>query len=226
VRLQLRHERGSDGAVDGDDLSDVHELLRLELERPDPSWPFLDHCARAVVPRLVGMLRDEAERLATRLHEVAQGQGRRPCRRSHSCSLRGHVCRATKPGRSRPCGWHCRLTAETGSVQIYAEVGAPLAPLLVAALVSGPRPQLAEHVRHVLRVLDGPPPASRPAGRRSSERERDIMLVLAAHASTKAVARALGLAPETVKHHLKRIYAKLGVHTREEALARVARLGG
>jgi LuxR family maltose regulon positive regulatory protein len=59
-----------------------------------------------------------------------------------------------------------------------------------------------------------------------SQRERDIMLVLAAHASTKAVARALGLAPETVKHHLKRIYGKLGVHTREEALARVARPGG
>jgi LuxR family maltose regulon positive regulatory protein len=48
----------------------------------------------------------------------------------------------------------------------------------------------------------------------------------AAHASTKAAARALGLRPETVKHHLKRIYGKLGVHTREEALAQIARLSG
>jgi LuxR family maltose regulon positive regulatory protein len=118
------------------------------------------------------------------------------------------------------------MTASTGSVQLYAEFGAPLAPLVMAALGERPTPQTADHVRNVLRLLDNTASTESAGWRSLSQRERDIMLVLAAHASTKAVARALGLAPETVKHHLKRIYGKLGVHTREEALARVARPGG
>src|SRR4029079_8618795 len=117
------------------------------------------------------------------------------------------------------------MTASSGSVQVYAEVGAALAPLMMAALGERPTPLTADHVRSVLRLLDGTASAESAGWKALSERERDIMLVLAAHASTKAVARALGLAAETVKHHLKRIYGKLGVHTREEALARVARSG-
>jgi LuxR family maltose regulon positive regulatory protein len=115
------------------------------------------------------------------------------------------------------------MTASTGSVQPYAEFGAPLAPLMMAALGERPTALAAEHLRNVLNRLEGTASAESAGWKGLSQRERDIMLVLATHAGTKAVARALGLAPETVKHHLKRIYAKLGVHTREEALARVVR---
>jgi len=57
-----------------------------------------------------------------------------------------------------------------------------------------------------------------------SERERDVLSALSAHNTTKAIAKQLGLSPETVKHHLKRIFAKLDVHSRTEALERLARL--
>jgi LuxR family transcriptional regulator, maltose regulon positive regulatory protein len=57
-----------------------------------------------------------------------------------------------------------------------------------------------------------------------SERERDVLSALSAHPTTKAIAKSLGLSPETVKHHLKGIFAKLGVHSRAEALERLARL--
>jgi DNA-binding CsgD family transcriptional regulator len=57
-----------------------------------------------------------------------------------------------------------------------------------------------------------------------SERERDVLSALSAHSTTKAIAKQLGLSPETVKHHLKRIFTKLGVHSRAEALERLAHL--
>jgi DNA-binding CsgD family transcriptional regulator len=42
---------------------------------------------------------------------------------------------------------------------------------------------------------------------------------LAGGRTTKVIARELGISPETVKQHLKSVYAKLGVHRRREALA-------
>ncbi|MFK0087308.1 LuxR C-terminal-related transcriptional regulator [Pseudomonas sp. NPDC090755] len=54
-----------------------------------------------------------------------------------------------------------------------------------------------------------------------SERELEIMLLLAQALPNKKIARALGLSPETVKWHLSHIYSKLGVNSRDEAVARM-----
>jgi LuxR family transcriptional regulator, maltose regulon positive regulatory protein len=54
-----------------------------------------------------------------------------------------------------------------------------------------------------------------------SERELDVMKLLAEALSTKKIARALGLSPETVKWHLTNIYGKLGVSGRDEAVERM-----
>lgn len=50
-------------------------------------------------------------------------------------------------------------------------------------------------------------------------RETDVLALLVAGARAKAIARELGVAPGTVKHHLGRIYLKLGVRSRAEAVA-------
>lgn len=54
-----------------------------------------------------------------------------------------------------------------------------------------------------------------------SEREREVIALLAQALPNKKIARTLGLSPETIKWHLKNIYGKLGVVTRDEAVARV-----
>ena len=65
-------------------------------------------------------------------------------------------------------------------------------------------------------------PATRPAVLEAlSEREREVMALLAQALPNKKIARTLGLSPETIKWHLKNIYGKLGVATRDEAVARV-----
>lgn len=54
-----------------------------------------------------------------------------------------------------------------------------------------------------------------------SEREAEVLAQIADGASNKLVARRLGISDNTVKFHLKRAYAKLGVTTRQAAVARM-----
>ena len=58
-----------------------------------------------------------------------------------------------------------------------------------------------------------------------TEREHAVLQRLAAGASTKAIARALDLSPNTVKTHTRHVFEKLGVRNRTEA-ADVARRHG
>lgn len=84
----------------------------------------------------------------------------------------------------------------------------------------------SDHLRAILRALQVLRPEGGSGWTSLSERERDVLSALSAHATTKAIAKHLALSPETVKHHLKRIFAKLGVHSREQALKRIAERGG
>ena len=52
-----------------------------------------------------------------------------------------------------------------------------------------------------------------------SGRELEVLRLLVAGASNKAVAAQLGLSENTVKTHISRIFAKLGVQSRAEAVA-------
>jgi DNA-binding NarL/FixJ family response regulator len=65
--------------------------------------------------------------------------------------------------------------------------------------------------------------------RRSSfgltDREREILMLLADGAGQKAIAAELVLSPKTVATHIQRILAKLGVHSRAEAVAVAHREG-
>jgi ATP/maltotriose-dependent transcriptional regulator MalT len=58
-----------------------------------------------------------------------------------------------------------------------------------------------------------------------SEREMDILKLLARGCSDKVIAKILLIAPDTVHKHLGNIYSKLGVHTRMEAILRAREIG-
>jgi ATP/maltotriose-dependent transcriptional regulator MalT len=56
-------------------------------------------------------------------------------------------------------------------------------------------------------------------------RERDILGMISQGFSNKRIARTLEISPETVKSHVKRIFSKLAVCTRTEAVSRAGSLG-
>ncbi|GBC87120.1 Transcriptional regulatory protein DegU [bacterium HR12] len=58
-----------------------------------------------------------------------------------------------------------------------------------------------------------------------SRREKEILQKVAYGATTKEVARDLGISPHTVKTHLERIFEKLGANDRAQAVAIAIRSG-
>ncbi len=73
------------------------------------------------------------------------------------------------------------------------------------------RPTTAMHQRHHDR-------------RALTPRQLDVLRELAKGQSNKRIGRALMLSPETVHHHLKAIFPKLGVNKRDNAVAEACRL--
>jgi ATP/maltotriose-dependent transcriptional regulator MalT len=60
---------------------------------------------------------------------------------------------------------------------------------------------------------------------RLSAREQTIVLLMGHGLSNKRIARQLSIAPETVKSHAKRVFWKLTVQTRAQAVYRASVLG-
>jgi DNA-binding CsgD family transcriptional regulator len=64
------------------------------------------------------------------------------------------------------------------------------------------------------------------AAKQLTPREDDVMSFLIQGQSTKAIAGSLGISPHTVADHLKKIYIKLGVNSKNEALLKALSLSG
>jgi LuxR family maltose regulon positive regulatory protein len=98
---------------------------------------------------------------------------------------------------------------------------------LLRARLEDLRPGLAERLRARARTIEPLPLASPPlaGGEPLTERERVVLTALAAGASNKAIARALGVSPNTVKTHVAHLFGKLQVHNRTEAVILAGELG-
>jgi DNA-binding CsgD family transcriptional regulator len=80
---------------------------------------------------------------------------------------------------------------------------------------AAPRPAGSSPAAHRSTGPAGHGPAPRPAG--LSERECEVLGLLARGLATKQVARRLGISPKTCDHHIQRLYGKAGVSTRAGA---------
>lgn len=120
-----------------------------------------------------------------------------------------------------------------GLVRSLADLGTPLVPLLQRLDVSGP---VLDHVGLILSAIDiggavpdHHPTVGAPASGASesglTEREIDVLNLLAERYSNKEIARELLIAPATVKKHTVTLYEKLHVHGRREAVDKARVLG-
>ncbi|MFZ0043250.1 MAG: response regulator transcription factor [Solirubrobacteraceae bacterium] len=68
-------------------------------------------------------------------------------------------------------------------------------------------------------------PAARQSNLGLSDRERDVLSLMASGATNPEIGEALHLSRHTVKEHSSAVYRKLGVRNRTEAVQRAQRLG-
>ena len=73
--------------------------------------------------------------------------------------------------------------------------------------------------------VQAPPTDGAPPRRRPSQREREILTLLARGSTDVKIAETLGLSPATVQTHVRNAKAKLGARTRAQAVA-LALVGG
>lgn len=121
-------------------------------------------------------------------------------------------------GRAEPEGYR----------RVFLDEGAPLAALLRRAQAHGIHP---DYVKALLALF--PAPADeRPRPREMgalveplTERELEVLCLLDEGCSNREIARRLLITLHTVKKHNSNIYAKLGVSSRTQAVARARQLG-
>jgi LuxR family maltose regulon positive regulatory protein len=152
---------------------------------------------------------------------------------------------APTPGEARAHLSQALAAAEPeGRVRTFLDLGQPMADLLQQAVAHGIAAGYSSKLLAAFQPsgAQGPGPRPRPGARRDhkpaalnskpepledplSERELEALRLLAAGYTYQEIAQALYVSVNTVKTHLKNIYAKLRVHTRRQATAKARELG-
>jgi LuxR family maltose regulon positive regulatory protein len=118
-----------------------------------------------------------------------------------------------------------RLAEPEGYIRLFADLGMPMARLLQEA---HSRDVLPDYVATVLAGIGSTHPSTASAGRALPEpltdRELEVLTLLAAGLTNREIADTLAVSPQTVKKHTSNIYGKLGVRSRTEAAARASAL--
>lgn len=120
-----------------------------------------------------------------------------------------------------------RLGHRLGLVRSLLDAAAGV-PALLGDLLgdNAPDPVLAFYVRRLLDAGVREDTTPQPAQAEMTDdilnaRERQVLDLVAQAMPNKKIARVLGVTPHTVKWHLRKIYGKLGVSERDEAVARM-----
>ena len=103
------------------------------------------------------------------------------------------------------------LEVLVGAIQTVAAGGSLVQPAVTQRLLSG-----LEHMRNDFVSLDKPDPLT--------ERETEILRLMACGFSNKEIANSLGVAEGTIKNHVSNILSKLGVRDRTRAVLKAFEL--
>jgi LuxR family maltose regulon positive regulatory protein len=176
---------------------------------------------------------DDAIGLLPRLLEAAEA-GERTSKAIEILSLQAIAAQAKENTGLALAAIENTLTlAEPGGfVQAFVDEGPPMAHLLYEALGRGMAP---DYVRRLLAAFPvaQPEPSGPPLSQALesdlieplSEREREVLQLVAEGLTNREIASRLFLSLNTVKAHTRNIYGKLAVHSRTQAIARSQELG-
>jgi LuxR family maltose regulon positive regulatory protein len=127
------------------------------------------------------------------------------------------------------------LAEPEGYVRLFVDEGEPIARLLYEAAARGIVPDYADRLLATFDFeLASPAKPSSQAETHNlksdmveqlSKRELEVLQLIADGLSNREITRELVLSLNTVKGHTRKIYGKLGVHSRTQAIAKAKALG-
>jgi LuxR family maltose regulon positive regulatory protein len=116
-----------------------------------------------------------------------------------------------------------------GFIRAFVAEGTPMARLLYEALSRGIAPDYVRRLLSAFPVTEPEPDEPSAAGSALieplSERELEVLRLIAEGLTNAEIATRLILSPHTIKAHARNIYGKLGVHSRMQAAGRARALG-
>ena len=192
-----------------DDLSYLREFEHLTLARLV--------LARRSIPAALGLLQrllkaaDEGGRTGSVI-EILVLQ-----------ALAHHVENDT-PAAIEPLARALALAEPEGYIRIFVDQGPPMAALLKTA---AKRQLVPDYIRRLLAAFDTAEdrtPVKQALIEPLSERELDVLRLLATDLDGPDIARELMVSPNTMRTHTKNIYTKLGVNNRRAAVLRAQEL--
>ena len=117
------------------------------------------------------------------------------------------------------------LAEPEGYVRIFVDEGAPMAALLREAANHGISPNYVSHLRGAFGKAEGRTPVTQHLIEPLTEREIEVLQLIAEGLTNPEIAARLYLSLNTVKVHTRNINGKLGVNSRMQATARARDLG-
>jgi ATP/maltotriose-dependent transcriptional regulator MalT len=123
-----------------------------------------------------------------------------------------------------PLGHALALAEPEGYLRVFIDEGAPMAILLEAAARQGLAPAYLRRLLAAVAHPGTPTPVEDALIEPLSERELEVLRLLASDLDGPGIAAELVVSLNTVRSHTKNIYAKLGVNNRRAAVSRATEL--